>query len=160
MATEESLRNTAEAFISAFTTLDPKVDIRAANCTHNFAPSSLGMPTGMTNDDWEAHVKHLRQVMIGFPVTAKEMHINVAKAQVVIWATAVPNFREEAKDPGTGGEDEAPGWTGEYMFLLDMNEDGKISRIVEFLDSLATSNAQTLLSKAFANVGAAGKSFS
>ncbi|KAI0148439.1 hypothetical protein GGR57DRAFT_240786 [Xylariaceae sp. FL1272] len=159
MATEESLRDTAEAFISAFATLDPKVEIRAANCTHNFAPSSLGMPTGITNEAWEAHLKRLRQVMSGFPVTAKEIHINVAKRQVVIWATAVPNFRDEAKDPGAGGDVEGSAWTGEYVFLLDMNEEGKIDRIVEFLDSLATSNARTLLSKAFANVGATGKSF-
>lgn len=50
-------------------------------------------------------------------------------------------------------------YVGEYMFLLDVDEQGKICRIVEFLDSLGTERARVLIAKAWKNAGASEKLF-
>lgn len=67
-------------------------------------------------------------------MTAKEYFESERSNAVTVWATGVPEFREDVKD-----KDEDWGYQGEYIFLLSMDESGeKITRIVEFLDSKAT----------------------
>ena len=91
-----------------------------------------------------------------FPVIAKEIHINEAGRQITIWAYATPVFKEEAM-----GSDPSEGWdyTGEYIFILDVDEEGKIVRIIEFLDSLGTEKLRGLMVRARENVGQPGKAF-
>jgi ketosteroid isomerase-like protein len=43
-------------------------------------------------------------------------------------------------------------FTGEYIFILDVNEDGKIVRILEFLDSLVTERFMGLMVRAKENL--------
>jgi len=43
-------------------------------------------------------------------------------------------------------------YTGEYIFILDMDEEGRITRVVEFLDSLATERVRGLMGKARRNL--------
>ncbi|KAF2228798.1 hypothetical protein EV356DRAFT_457025 [Viridothelium virens] len=161
MTTEQTLHDTAVAFINAFATLEPNahVSLRAANCTHTFAPSSINPPPPMTNEDWAAHLTKLHLIITSFPVTAKEIHVNVPKRQVIIWANAVPKFREEVKGLKEGDDGKEWDYVGEFMFFLSMNEEGKISRIVEFLDSLATERARGLMVRAWENAGAGQKLF-
>lgn len=161
MATEQALYDTAIAFISAFASLEANThtSLRAASCTHIFAPSSINLPPPMTNEDFAAHLTKLHTIATGFPVTAKEIHVNFPKRQVIIWASAVLNFREELK--GLKEDDDGKEWdyVGEYMFLLDLDKEGKISRIVEFLDSLGTERVRVLIAKAWKNAGVSEKLF-
>ncbi|EHK44592.1 uncharacterized protein TrAtP1_009151 [Trichoderma atroviride] len=161
MATEQALYDTAIAFINAFATLEANshISLRAANCTHIFAPSSIKPPQPMTNEDFAAHLIKLHTIATGFPVTAKEIHVNFPKRQVIIWASAVLNFREELKGLKEGDDGKEWDYVGEYMFLLDVDEEGKICRIVEFLDSLGTERVRVLIAKAWKNAGASEKLF-
>lgn len=117
-----------------------------------FAPSSLQIPP-KTNSDFATHIDaNVRPLLTAFPVTAKEVHINEPKRQITIWATGKPEFRAEAMD----GEKEEWDYTGEYIFILDVNEEGKIERILEFLDSLATGRLRGLMGRARKNLGKNG----
>ena len=73
--------------------------------------------------------------------------------QVTIWAIGVPEFRAEAVD-GMEGEWE---YTGEYVFILDVNEEGKISRVLEFLDTKGRERLRGLMERARRNLGQEGK---
>jgi ketosteroid isomerase-like protein len=57
------------------------------------------------------------------------------------------------------GGDTAEKWeyVGEYIFILDVDEEGKIIRILEFLDSLATERLRGMMDKAKENVRQTGK---
>ena len=47
-------------------------------------------------------------------------------------------------------------YAGEYIFILNVNEAGKIARILEFLDSKATERLRGLMTKARENLGKKG----
>jgi len=149
-----TLHKTAEAFLAGFATLsaDQHLALRAENCSHIFAPSSLGISQPKSNSDFAAHITNLKLVLDGFPVTVKETHVNEAGRQIIIWATAVPKFRQEAK--GKPEEVNEADWeyVGEYIFILDLDEEGKITRIVEFLDSKNTVRLFALAEKARENL--------
>lgn len=153
MATEAQLLQTANSFISAFADLDAEkhVSLRAPDCTHIFAPASLNPPPPKTNAAFAAHFVELRKLLNHFPVTAKpgEIHVNPTKGQVVVWATAVPEFKDEVKG---GLRDEEWEYQGEYIFMLDIDEQGKITRIMEFLDSKATTRLLGLMERARRNL--------
>ncbi|KAF2111091.1 hypothetical protein BDV96DRAFT_603227 [Lophiotrema nucula] len=153
MATEAQLLQTATSFIDAFENLNAEkhVSLRASNCKHLFAPASLNPPPPKTNEAFAAHLINLRKVLNHFPVTAKpgEIHVNPTKRQVVVWATAVPEFKDEVKG---GIENKEWEYQGEYVFMLDMDEEGKITRIMEFLDSKATTRLLGLMEKARENL--------
>ncbi|KAM0546639.1 hypothetical protein ACHAPJ_010777 [Fusarium lateritium] len=161
MATEQTLNNVAKAFINVFDTLeaDSHVALRAANCMHTFAPSSVNPPPPMSNQDWANHLGKLQIIMTGFPITPKEIHVNVSKSQIVIWATAIPKFKEEVKGLKEGDDGKEWNYVGEFMFILNVDGEGKISRIVEFLDSLGTDRARGLMVRAWDNAGASQKLF-
>jgi hypothetical protein len=133
-----SLHKTAEAFLTAFNNLSASehIALRAETCTHIFAPASLNPPPPKTNADFAAHVTNLGSILVHFPVTAKEINVNEAGKQITIWATGVPEFRSEAKGKKVNEADWK--YMGEYIFILDIDEHGKIKRIVEFLDSKNT----------------------
>ncbi|KAL6885706.1 hypothetical protein GGI43DRAFT_426583 [Trichoderma evansii] len=161
MTTEQALHNTAIAFISAFARLEASthISLRAASCTHIFAPSSVNPPPPMTNEDFAAHLTKLHIIITGFPVTANEIHVNLTKRQVIIWANAVPKFREEVKGLKEGDDGKEWNYVGELIFILDLDKSGKISRIVEFLDSLATERERVLMVRAWKNAGVGEKLF-
>lgn len=93
-----------------------------------------------------------------FPVTAKEIHVNEAGRQVTIWANATPEWKKEAMGERKGEEGRKEWeYTGEYIFILDVDEEGKIVRVLEFLDSLGTERLRGLMVRARENVGLAGK---
>ncbi|KAH0431472.1 hypothetical protein CcaCcLH18_07088 [Colletotrichum camelliae] len=161
MTTEQILHEVGTAFIRAFDTLedDAHIALRAASCTHTFAPASMGPPPPMTNAELAAHLAKLRLIMTGFPVTAKEIHVNVPKRQVLIRATAVAEFKDEVKGLREGEECTDWDYVGEYMFFLTVDEEGKISRVVEFVDSLGTKRVWALMSRAWENAGVVQKLF-
>jgi hypothetical protein len=157
--THQSLHTLATSFLSGFDSLSAPTLIadRAPTCTHIFAPSSLNPPAPKTNADFAAHVtNNMVPLLNHFPVTVKEIHINEAGRQITIWATGKPEFKKEAM-----GDSSAEEWdyTGEYIFILDVNEDGKIVRILEFLDSLATERLRGLFVRAKENLGKAGEAW-
>ncbi|KAF4917956.1 hypothetical protein CGCVW01_v009316 [Colletotrichum viniferum] len=130
VTTEQALHEVGTAFTRAFDTLDET-----------------------------AHLAKLRLIMTGFPVTAKEIHVNVPKRQVLIWATAVAEFKDEVKGLKEGEDGTEWDYVGEYMFFLTVDEEGKISRVVEFVDSLGTKRAWGLMSRAWENAGVVQKLF-
>ncbi|KAF2032477.1 hypothetical protein EK21DRAFT_109857 [Setomelanomma holmii] len=151
------LQRIAAAFLRGFTELSAEdhVALRSPTCNHIFAPSSLSIPT-KTNEQFASHLtNNLIPLLAHFSVTAKEIHINEAARQITIWATGVPEFREEVKD----GEEKEWEYVGEYIFILNMNDDGKIERVLEFLDSLATERLRGLMVRARKNLGADGKAW-
>jgi ketosteroid isomerase-like protein len=140
---ESSLHNLATSFLAGFTNLS--------------APASMNSPAPKSNEDFTNHVNNnLRPVLQHFVVTPKEIHVNETCRQVTIWATGKPEFKQEAM--GDGPKDQWD-YTGEYIFILDINADGKIVRILEFLDSLATTRLRGLMVRAKENMGLAGKAW-
>lgn len=130
---------TAKTFIDQFATLDTQAlaSILAENHTHQFAPASLNVPGPFDKAGLLAHRSRLRNVLTGFPVTAKEYIESESSNQVTVWATSQTIFRDDAKDDGLSEEE----WTykGEYIFIFSMDETGeKIVRTIEFLDSMGT----------------------
>jgi ketosteroid isomerase-like protein len=151
------LHETATSFLAAFTNLSATdhIALRSPTCTHIFAPSSLSMQP-KTNAQFSAHLtNNLVPILAHFPVTAKEIHVNEARRQVTIWASGVPEFREEVKD-GEAAEWE---YVGEYIFILDVDEEGRVERVLEFLDSLATERLRGLVVRARKNLGKEGNAW-
>ncbi|KAL4905046.1 hypothetical protein BDW74DRAFT_178055 [Aspergillus multicolor] len=126
--------HTAQKFIPFFTTLDNT--ILEPLLAPNLPPR---------------HTTKLKTLMTEFPVSAKEYIESEGCNQVVVWASSVTEFREEAMDTDIGKEE----WefNGEYVFILTMDERGeKIVRCVEFLDSLATVRLLELVRRAKGNL--------
>ncbi|KAF1841276.1 uncharacterized protein K460DRAFT_322355 [Cucurbitaria berberidis CBS 394.84] len=156
---ESQLRQIADSFLAAFKDLSTadSLALRAPGCLQIFAPASLNPPAPKTNEAFGEHMdKSLRPLMDHFPITAKEIYINETGRQITIWANATPIFKKEAM----GSElQEAWHYTGEYIFILDVDENGKIQRILEFLDSLGTERLRGMMVKAKENLGQSGKAF-
>lgn len=154
---ETQLRQAAEAFLAPFKDLSVNdiLAIRAPNCTHQFAPASLNPPPPLSNEQFAAHITdNFHPVMNHCPITAKEVQVNTASRQVTIWATSKPGFKAAAMDDKENWDH-----TGEYVFLLDYDEVGKLVRIVEFLDSLATERLRGLIVVARKNIGLGGEAW-
>ena len=157
--TEAQLHNIAISFLSAFKDLSVNnhLSLRAPDCIHIFAPASLNPPAPKSNEVFAAHItNNLQPILEHFPVTAKETYVNVSGKQITIWATGKPEFKPEAM--GLGSKEEWD-YTGEYIFILDVNDNGKIARILEFLDSLATDRLRKLMVRAKENVGMTGQAW-
>ncbi|KAJ4402470.1 hypothetical protein N0V91_007184 [Didymella pomorum] len=151
--TEDQLRQIATSFLSAFDTLSATdhIALRADTCTHLFAPASIGIPP-KSNADFANHIlNNIVPLASSFRVDAKETHVHTTAAggQVTIWATGTPMFREEVMD----GEEGEWKYTGEYIFILDVDEEGKIVRVLEFLDSAGTAHLRGLMVRARRNLG-------
>lgn len=149
-------RNTALAFLQTFEHLDSSANLalRAPNCRHTIAPTSLHYTPDMTNEQWAAHFASLKQVLAAFPVTATEIFEAEGSGgkQVTVWATSDATFREEGK----GEDDEAGvewGYQGEYIFIFGFDKTGeKIERIVEFVDSAKVLEVRGLIERAKRNL--------
>jgi ketosteroid isomerase-like protein len=143
------MKQIASSFLQAFADLsgDDHTALRAEDCTHIFAPASLNPPAPKSNQVFADHIVNLRRLLTAFPVTAKEIHTSESNRQITIWANGKPYFRKEVMSEGEEWD-----YTGEYIFILDLNEEGKIVRIVEFLDSLATERLRGLMVKARKNL--------
>jgi ketosteroid isomerase-like protein len=137
---ESKRLETAKKYISFFATLDTQAldSLLAENYTHQLTPTSLNRlaPGPVDKQGVLEHYNRLRNVMTGFPVTAKEYIENESSNRVTIWASSKTVFRDDVKDDGISQKEWI--YEGEYIFLLTMDETGeKIIRIVEFLDSKA-----------------------
>ena len=151
--TEDQLRHIATSFLSAFNTLSATnhIALRADTCTHHFAPASIGIPP-KSNADFANHItNNIVPLASSFRVEAKETHVHTTTAggQITIWATGTPVFRPEVMD----GDEKEWEYTGEYIFMLDIDEKGKIVRILEFLDSARTAHLRALMVRARRNLG-------
>ncbi len=137
---------TAKKYIDHFATLDMQLldSILAEDYLHHFAPASLNLPESYSRQDFMEHHAGLRDIMTGFPVTAKEYVESEGSNQVTVWATSQTVFRDDVKDDGISPEEWS--YRGEYIFLLRMDETGeKIIRTIEFLDSKATADKLLVL---------------
>ncbi|KAJ5099317.1 hypothetical protein N7532_006318 [Penicillium argentinense] len=144
---------TALSYLQGFTTLSADTFLRylSPTASHRFAPSSLSPPSPMSPEAFANHLEGLREVLSGFPVSAKEIFDHEEKGQVTIWATSEAEFRHEVKDGGITEDEWA--YKGEYIFIFTMDETGqKIVDIVEFLDSLGTERLRGLMARARKNL--------
>jgi hypothetical protein len=131
---------TAKRFIAQFATPSDTqgfASVLAENYTHQFAPASLNLPVVYDKQGFLEHIGHLSHIMTGFPVTGKQYIETASPNGVTVWATGQAKFRDDVKDDGIPEEEWE--YTGEYVFMLSMDEAGeKVVRTVEFLDSKAT----------------------
>jgi hypothetical protein len=157
--TSSDLHHLAQAFCLAFATPSSHAHtaLRAPTCTQIFAPSSINPPPPKSNAEFAAHIDHnIAPLMDSFAVTPREIHINEAGRQITIWANGTPVFKKEAM--GNSREEEWE-YTGEYIFILDVDEEGRIVRVLEFLDSLGTERLRGLMVRARENVGRDGEAW-
>ena len=143
---------TAKIFLEGFADLSESrhLSVRSDDCTHIFAPSSLNLPPPKDNTTFATHLAHLREVMVGFPVTPKEMIDSANENTVTVWATSEVKFHVELMDDGLSAAEWA--YRGEYIFILTMDPSGRrIQRIVEFLDSKGTERLLGLVARAKEN---------
>lgn len=150
---ESQLRSIADSFFATLKDLDTSAHIalRAPECVQILAPASLNAPPPKNNQEFADQLnQNMRPLLAHFPFTAKETYVNVASRQITVWATGKMIFKKEAMGPGPK---EKWNFVGEYIWVLDVNEEGKISRILEFLDSLATERLKGLVSEALENLG-------
>ncbi|KAH7138897.1 hypothetical protein B0J11DRAFT_574843 [Dendryphion nanum] len=143
---------TAKEYIECFATCDTQTleRILASNYHHKFAPSSLDISPPLDKQGFIARHSRIHIIMTGFPVTGNEYIESESSNQVTVWATSVPHWRDEARS-----DDDEPGmwdYKGEYIFMMWFDDEGRIQRVVEFLDSKMTENALVLVKKAFENV--------
>lgn len=79
----------------------------------------------------------------------KEIHINEEKKQVTMWAQSEIRMREELKEDGMEVDDLG----NEYMYLLSFDEAGeKLTKVVEFMDSLRVQQLKVVFFKALENL--------
>ncbi|KAL3451536.1 hypothetical protein BJX65DRAFT_304127 [Aspergillus insuetus] len=143
---------TAQKYISHFANLDKGLlaSLLSESYTHQFAPTSLNPPGPFTKTGFLAHGASLSEIMIGFPVTAKEYLECEVSNRVVVWATSEAHFKEEVMDGDEAGWE----YKAEYVFMFWMDDSGeKVERTVEFLDSAATKERLfELMARARANL--------
>ena len=143
---------TAKIFLDAFADLSESrhLSVRSADCTHIYAPASLNPFPPTDNATFAAQLAGVREVMAGFPVTAKEMIDSAEANTVTVWATSEALFHEDVKDDGLSAAEWA--FRGEYVFIISMDPSGRrIRRIVEFLDSKGTERMWGLIARAKEN---------
>lgn len=137
-----SLRvQTAERFISHFTTLDEGIleTTLADDYTHQYAPSSIPNQGPFDKKGLINFVTGFKRIIKTYPMTIKESIDSESRNIVTVWTIGKASVHDELKDEGSPKEDWE--YTGEYMFLLYMNEEGdKVAKTVEFLDSKATAD--------------------
>ncbi|RYP78336.1 hypothetical protein DL769_003214 [Monosporascus sp. CRB-8-3] len=153
-ARASTLVATATTYLQVFATLDPNSIshvISEKKYKHTFAPASVTLPGPFDWAGFAAHLAHLRGLLRGFPVRAKQTWPNSLLNQVVVWGDSRAEFHEEVKDydgEGKEGEDEWD-YRGEYMWVLTMDARGeKVERVLEFVDSKATDRMSALLARA------------
>jgi hypothetical protein len=144
--------NTALRYIQAFETLSVEtfLSIQTPSCVHTFAPASINIPLPLDANAFVKHISNLKQILKGFPVTAKEILEDEAKNSVIVWAGSQAIFHDELMDAGIPREE----WDyrGEYVFIFTMDGSGeKVERVVEFLDSKETERLRGLMERAKKN---------
>lgn len=109
----------------------------------------------LSSSAFASHIATLSQVLRSFPVTASDVIFDGGRNKVIIHATSVTEFWEEGMDDGVGGEEWR--YKGEYVFMFEFEkgeeeEAGKISKVVEFVDSLGTERLRGLIKRARENM--------
>jgi hypothetical protein len=105
---------------------------------HAHVYSVISQPS-KNNDEFAEHVfTVLRLIMTHLSLQAKEIHVNEAGRQVTTWASGNPKFILEFGDTIGKKRLNELHYTAELIFILDVNEEGKIVRVFEFNASLAT----------------------
>jgi hypothetical protein len=139
-------------FLGAYEILDLETfaSVRSPSCLQTLAPASISPSPPADNATFLANKAALKEIVIGFPVTTKEVMENQQRNKVIVWATGRALWRDEVKDDGIAKEEWE--WVGEYMLNFDMDEIGeKIEHLLEFVDSKETVKLPGLMRRARAN---------
>ena len=117
-------RHTAEAVVAAFNIMDVPAIMshRAPNCTRTFLPPSMNIPP-QNNTTYQASLQKLLLVFHNFSLTINDLLEDKEARKISLWLSA----RAET----LAGE-----YVNEYVWLLEFNEEGKITASREFSDSV------------------------
>ncbi|EOA87145.1 hypothetical protein ACJQWK_09081 [Exserohilum turcicum] len=140
----------AESYMAGFLyiSLCDYLALRAHGAPTSSRPPSLGSPAPQNNYGFAEHVKNnLHPILITrFPLAANEMHMNEAGKQVTIWTADQPEFKPEFV--AALGNKELT-YIADFVFVLDVNDESKMLRVLELIDILATDSFRVLVEKAY-----------
>lgn len=140
-------------YIEAANILDIEtiMSLRAPACISEFHPSSLSpSPVIRDNAAYAAGLAPFKTIILGFPVTIKQILEDEKQNSIMIWAEGATEWIPAVMDD----EVEVEEWrfVREFIFIMGMDESGeKIEKVVEFVDSKATERLRTLIVRAFEN---------
>lgn len=128
--------------------------VLADDYTHHYAPSSIPQQGPFDRQGLINFVIGLKRIIKTYPMTIKESIDSESRNVVTVWTTGLASFHDELQDGSMSKEEWQ--YTGEYIFLLYMNETGdKLIKTVEFLDSKATvDKLMATVARASGNLGA------
>ena len=151
-----SHRQIAIDFVHSFDNfdIDANIALRAPDCQHEFAPSSLNAGSPKNNEQWRQHAVNLKPVIKDFHTAI--LDIFEGPDHVTVWFTSNAEFESDAKDNESSWE-----YLGEYLMVLvfDQRSD-KIVRIVEFLDAKKAEEAFKLVHRGLQNLQIENKQMS
>ncbi len=126
------------------------ISTRTPDCKHILVPASAKLAAPLSNDEFGAFFSTLGDILSSFPITIKEIIDCERTNQVVVWATSEPKFLEKVTDEGLITEEWS--YVGEYSFIFSFEEGGgRISRIVEFVDTKGMDVFMGLMARAKQN---------
>ncbi len=127
------------------------VSTRTPDCKHILVPAAAKLAEPLSNDDFASFFSTLGDILSSFPINIKELIECETTNQVVVWATSEPKFLATVTDGGVLTDDW--GYLGEYTFIFNFEEGGgRISRIVEFVDTNGMNRFLGLMERARRNV--------
>ena len=140
MSTQQHSPNYAAAlaFCETLTSQDgpANVALRTPTCRQTIIPSSLGYPPHMSNDAWLANFAFMTSVLSKMHI--QPIELMEADRQVTIWAKGDLELRPHLR--GSNGEEWR--WSGDTVWALQFDKAGKITDILEMLDSANANSAR------------------
>ena len=117
-------RQTAEAVVEAFNhmDIDTIVSYRSDDCMRYILPSTLGHPP-TNNEQYRASLQRLKPIFSNFSLTVHDLLEDRDTRRISMYLTA--------RADTLVGE-----YINEYMWSLDFDDTGKITRATEFVDTV------------------------
>lgn len=138
----------AIAFLSTITARDGHANIalRTPNCEHTILPASMGFTRNLSNEKWLENLDYMNSVLSKFML--KPTELMETDRQIAISANGFLEVRPELRDA------ELEKWSSDsdLVFVLHFNENGKIDKILEMLDSDAAKSFWQAMTRAGENL--------
>ena len=147
--------NTAQLFLNTIASFDGQgnVALRTTDCRHTLLPSRLGFPPHISNDAWAENFRYLSSVLSKLDIKSSHVLESADSRQISLWARAETSLKVELRDEEwENNTDDLWDFNNEFVFVLQFDEDGKISEIWEMLDSKLASGVMPLMERASARM--------
>ena len=127
------------------------VSTRTPDCKQILVPAAAKLAEPLSNEEFGSYFSTLGDILSSFPMHVKELIECETTNQVVVWATSEPKFLANVTDEGVLTDEWS--YVGEYSFIFNFEEEGgRISRIVEFVDTKGMERFLGLMDRARRNV--------